>query len=140
MKKLLNLSFLYFILAMAAGVFYREYTKFLGFTGKTTLAIAHTHLLVMGMFLFLLLALFAGQKKELLEEKRFGQFLKLYPATLIFMVVMMIVRGILQVQNVALTSAKNAMISGIAGISHILMVVSIVLLFGSLKNVFGKED
>ena len=27
MKKLLNLSFLYFILAMAAGVFYREFTN-----------------------------------------------------------------------------------------------------------------
>ena len=44
----------YFVLAIAAGVFHREYTKFSGFTGKTVLGNVHTHLLVMGAFLFLI--------------------------------------------------------------------------------------
>ena len=48
MKKLINTSFLYLILALAAGVFYREFTKFNSFTGKTTLAVVHTHLFVLG--------------------------------------------------------------------------------------------
>ena len=37
MKKILNISFIYFLLAMIGGVFYREFTKIIGFTGQTTL-------------------------------------------------------------------------------------------------------
>lgn len=37
MKKYLNFSLLYAIAAMAGGVFYREFTKFNGFTGVTVL-------------------------------------------------------------------------------------------------------
>lgn len=37
MKKYLNFSPLYAIAAMAGGVFYREFTKFNGFTGVTVL-------------------------------------------------------------------------------------------------------
>ena len=51
----------YFGLAIAAGVFYREWTKLNGFGGKTALGVIHVHLFVLGMLLFLLLALFAGQ-------------------------------------------------------------------------------
>ena len=35
MKRYINAALLYAILAMAGGVFYREFTKFNGFTGKT---------------------------------------------------------------------------------------------------------
>ena len=34
MKRYLNTSLVYAILAMVGGVFYREFTKFNGFTGK----------------------------------------------------------------------------------------------------------
>ena len=43
MKRYINTALLYAILAMAGGVFYREFTKFNGFTAKTTLAVVHTH-------------------------------------------------------------------------------------------------
>ena len=52
MKRLLNTAIGYFNAASAAGVFYREFTKWNGFTGKTTLGFVHTHLFVLGMFLF----------------------------------------------------------------------------------------
>ena len=61
MKKLLNIGFLYAILAMAGGVFYREFTKFNGFTGRTALGVVHTHLFLLGMVMFLLAALFAAR-------------------------------------------------------------------------------
>ena len=61
MKKLWNLSFTYFILGIASGVFYREYTKHMGFEGRTALAYTHLHLLVLGMMLFLILMLFCRQ-------------------------------------------------------------------------------
>lgn len=59
MKKLLKVSFIYVILALVGGVFYREFTKWNGFTGITSLADIHVHLMVLGVFMFMILALFA---------------------------------------------------------------------------------
>lgn len=44
MKKYLNISLIYAIAAMVGGVFYREFTKWNGFTGMTALGKVHTHL------------------------------------------------------------------------------------------------
>lgn len=54
MKKYFNIAFIYAIAAIASGVFYREFTKFNAFTGKTTLSITHLHLFVLGTIMFLL--------------------------------------------------------------------------------------
>ena len=55
MKRYMNMALLYAVLAMVGGVFYREFTKFSGFSGKTALAVVHTHYFLMGMVFFLLL-------------------------------------------------------------------------------------
>ena len=47
MKKLLNTAFIYALAAMAGGVFYREFTKFNGFSGRTALGLVHTHLFLL---------------------------------------------------------------------------------------------
>ena len=133
MKRFFNLAFLYFILAMVGGVFYREFTKFFGFSGRTTLAFVHVHLLVLGTFLFLLLALFSINT-NLLEQKGLRTFLILYQIALPLMVIMMVIRGILQVLEFPLSKGMNSAISGIAGISHILMAISFVVLFCILKK------
>ena len=57
MKRYINLSLLYAILAMAGGVFYREFTKFNNFTTQTTLKAVHPHYFLLGMVFFLLLLL-----------------------------------------------------------------------------------
>ena len=136
-RSLINISFIYFILAMASGVFYREFTKILEFTGKTTLAFAHIHLIALGTLLFLILYLFA-LNTNLLEQKRFKYFLKVYNIALPFMVIMFIVRGTLQVLNEDISKSIDASISGIAGISHILILFAFILLFLSLKNISIK--
>ena len=59
MKRYMNAALLYAVLAMAGGVFYREFTKFTGFTAKTTLSVIHTHYFMLGMAVFLLLLLLA---------------------------------------------------------------------------------
>ena len=46
MKKMIRIAFFYVILALIGGVFYREFTKFNGFTGVTVLADVHVHLMV----------------------------------------------------------------------------------------------
>ena len=83
MKRYLNFAFYYFLFAMAGGVFYREFTKFLDFSGKTTLSLVHVHLMVLGTFLFLLLALFTRHLK-LEEERSFRRFLILHSIALPF--------------------------------------------------------
>ena len=57
MKKYLNISMIYAIAAMAGGVFYREFTKYNGYTGVTALGKVHTHLFMLGMLVFLVVAL-----------------------------------------------------------------------------------
>ena len=57
MKRYMNFSLLYAVIAMAGGVFYREFTKLNDFTAKTTLSVIHTHYFLLGMVFFLLLLL-----------------------------------------------------------------------------------
>lgn len=137
MKKYVNISFIYAILAIASGVFYREFTKFNGFSGRTTLSITHLHFFVLGTMMFLLIALLCAQT-NLEEQKSFQTFMKLYNVGLPFMVIMFYVRGITQVLNMTLSTAAHASISGISGIAHIIMSISLVMFFMSLKKVNQK--
>ncbi len=133
MKRYLNFAFYYFLFAMMGGVFYREFTKLFNYSEKTTLSLIHVHLMVLGTFLFLLLALFT-QYLNLENERSFHHFLFLYSIALPFMVLMMIIKGILQVLKVSLSSGFDAAISGFAGISHILMLISFLLLFHAFRK------
>lgn len=133
MKKLLNLSFFYAMAAIACGVFYREFTKYMHFTGKATLAFTHVHLFVLGAFLFLILTLFSLQL-DLAGSRKFKRFLAIYQVSLPFTVIMMLIRGILQVLETPLSTGADAAISGITGIAHILFTVALVFLFLSLKD------
>lgn len=47
MKRLMNASIVYGVLGLIGGVFYREFTKFNGFTDFTTLSVVHTHYLML---------------------------------------------------------------------------------------------
>ena len=122
------------IVGLVGGVFYREFTKFNGFVGKTSLGVVHTHFIVMGMVMFLLLACLVKAMPGLIENKRFKQFYTVYNIALPFMGAMFIVRGVVQVLAIELAKGPNAAISGIAGISHILMAVALFMLFSALKK------
>lgn len=137
MKKMMNTAIIYFIFAMIGGVFYREFTKFYEFTGTTVLKVLHTHLFILGMFLFLFLALIC-KVTELEKEKLFQKFFILYNIALPFMIIMLLIRGVIQVMNIQVSSASNGMISGFAGISHILMFISLLLLLISLKRTLSE--
>lgn len=136
MKKYINISMYYFILASIAGVFYREFTKFNNFTGKTSLSIIHTHLFSLGMIMFLIIALFVNAKNVLSENKNFKRFIVLYNLGVVLFTLTLLVRGILQVKMYEISRALNYSISGIAGISHIFLTVSLVLFFMALRKEF----
>ena len=139
MKKCINLSILYAVLGLAGGVFYREFTKFNGFTGVTALGKVHTHLLLLGMFMFLIVALFTTHF-DLEKQKSFRIFMGTYNAGLILTAIMMVVRGIFQVQGTVLSSAANAMISGSAGIGHLLIGIGLLVLLFLLRKMAMNRD
>ncbi|AGT44345.1 DUF2871 domain-containing protein [Treponema pedis] len=133
MKKYINYSFIYAIAAMASGVFYREFTKLNGFSGVTALGKVHSHLFLLGMIVFMIVALFA-KNSTLDTQKSFRFFLYTYNIGVPLTSVMMIVRGVLQVLDIPLSSGIDAAVSGIAGIGHILTGTGIIFLLTALKN------
>lgn len=132
MKRYINSALLYAVLAMAGGVFYREFTKFNGFTGKTTLSVVHTHYFLLGMVFFLVLLLL--EKSFSFTGAKTGRVLAVYHAGLNLAAAMLVVRGVAQVLVPTLSSGMSAAISGIAGIGHILLGVSMVLLLVQIKR------
>ena len=125
--------------APAGGVFYREFRKFNGCHGVTALGKVHTHLFLLGTMVFLLVALFAAQG-DLMKQKTFRVFLRVYNVGVPLTAVMMAVRGVTQVLGMSLSTAASASISGIAGIGHILTGVGIILLLVSLKGLEKDRD
>lgn len=57
MKRYINYSIIYAVLALVGGVFYREFTKMNGYTAWTSLSVVHTHYFILGMMFFLILGL-----------------------------------------------------------------------------------
>ena len=99
MKRYMNCALLYSVLAMAGGVFYREFTKLNAFTGSVT-----------------------------------GKVLAVYHTGLNLTALMFVVRGVTQVLGSPLTSGMDAAISGMAGIGHILLGISLVLLLLQIRR------
>lgn len=138
MKRYMNTAILYAVLAMAGGVFYREFTKFYSFTAKTTLGVVHTHYFLLGMVFFLLLLLL--EKNFSFTGAKTGRILAAYHIGLNLTAVMFVVRGVTQVLGTELSSGMHASISGIAGIGHILLGVSLVLLLLQVKRSIPAKD
>ena len=132
MKRYMNTALLYAVLAMAGGVFYREFTKFNSFAGKTTLGVVHTHYFLLGMVFFLLLLVL--EKNFSFTAASTARVLTVYHVGLNLTAVMFVVRGITQVLGTPLSSGASAAISGIAGIGHILLGVSLVLLLVQIRR------
>lgn len=125
----------YMIYGLTTGAFYKEYTKFKGFTGLTSLAKVHPHILILGMLVFLIIGTYAYNKEDLIKTKSFSRFYKVYNLALVGTSLTMFVRGLTQVNASQLTKAMNMSISGIAGVFHILMAVAFYFFFKSLKYI-----
>ena len=127
MKRHIKFALVYAVLAMACGVFYREFTKAYAFTGDTALGKVHTHLFLLGMVVFLLFALFDA-KLDLRHSKLYLPFMIVYNAGVGVMSVMLIVRGVFDVTG-GMSAGADGAVSGVAGLGHILVGAGIVLFF-----------
>lgn len=134
MKKSINTAIFYFVLALCAGVFYREFTKINEFTGITTLSVVHTHLFILGMGFFLIFSLFQKNFPKITKNTKTKRFYILYNISLVLFTLTLLIRGIIQVLEIHPASVLNASLSGIAGISHILITISLIMFFMILKD------
>lgn len=132
MKKYFNLSTFYLIVALAMGVFYREFTKINGFTGKTSLSIIHTHLLLLG-FIFFILVLLLEKNFKLSENKHFKIWCIFYNFSLIYLTITFTIRGVLQVLGKDFVGLNH-----IAGLSHVLISIGLIW-FAIITNKSIKE-
>lgn len=138
MKKYMNMALLYALLAMAGGVFYREFTKYNGFTDRTALGVVHTHYFMLGMVFFLLLVLL--EKNFAFTGPKTRWVILTYHIGLNLAAVMLLARGVAQVLGTTLSSGMSAAISGVAGIGHILLGVSLVLLLVQIRRRVAKKQ
>lgn len=126
MKRLMNASIVYGVLGLIGGVFYREFTKYNGFTDFTTLSVVHTHYLMSGMVFFLLLDLF--EKNFHFVDNKVLKYLLLYHIGLNLTVFLLTIRGVVQVFSL------DALIAVLFGISHLILGISMVLVLISIRN------
>lgn len=132
MKRYIHTALLYAVLAMAGGVFYREFTKFNGFSARTTLCVVHPHYFLVGTVFFLLLLLL--EKNFSFTSAKTWRILAVYHVGLNLTAMMLVVRGVTQVLSLTLSSGINAAISGVAGIGHLLLSVGILLVFVQISR------
>jgi hypothetical protein len=130
LSKSFHAAWIYATLGLLAGLFYREYTRGKDYEGGTQLAVTHTHLLALGMLVFLVvLALTAVL--PIGELRLFTLFFGFYNVGLVITVTMMFVHGIIQVDG---NDRDLPAVAGVAGLGHILITVGLVHLFLALKK------
>lgn len=138
MQKIFKISSFYLFLGLALGVFYREFTKFNNFTGTTTLGLTHAHTLMLG-FVFFMIVLLLEKNFKISSSKNFKAWLITYNVGLIYVISMLVFRGVLQVQG----SDFNGL-SHMAGLGHAILGIALiwfsVMVNKVIKNYDNKND
>lgn len=135
MRRLLYSFLFYMIIGLLSGFYYRELTKAHHFTVDTQLALVHTHTLILGMFMFLLL-LPLEKVFKLSSYYLFNWFFIVYHLGVIVTIGMMTYKGTLQVIGAKYSPEALA---GFAGIGHTGMLAGLLLLFFLLRQAIITE-
>ncbi|MGO2029819.1 MAG: DUF2871 domain-containing protein [Glutamicibacter ardleyensis] len=132
MRKLINIAFAYMLVGVASGLFFREFTKMNDFPegGWTQLSVVHTHLLVLGFIVTLLVLLLEKAFNLSSHRKLYAWFMGTYHAGVIITAGMQLTHGMLTVLDID----SSAMISGIAGLGHMALTAGMILLFIMLRR------
>lgn len=126
MKRYINNAIVYAVLALVGGVFYREFTKMNDYAAWTTLSVVHTHYFILGMMFFLILGLVSMN-----INLKYNRAVLFYNIGLNLTAIMLVVRCIVQVLDLNVVSA---FISGVAGIGHIILGVSLIFILLDIKK------
>ena len=126
-KRYFNAAILYAALALACGVFYREFTKHTGFAGQTNLSVLHAHYFVLGMFFFLVLALLE-KSFQFSNGRSVNVWILTYHIGLNITAAGLLLRGLAQATGAALSAGMEASLSGVSGIGHIMLGTGVIAL------------
>ena len=96
------------------------------YTAWTTLSVVHTHYFILGMMFFLILG-----SVSMNMNLKINQAVLFYNIGLNLTAITLIVRGIIQVLDLNVVST---LISGIAGIGHILLGISLFMILLDIKR------
>lgn len=131
-KKLVNTAAYYAVAGLFAGAFYREFTKYMGYTGVTSLGKAHTHLFALGMLMFLIVTALASTT-EITKSEYFDRFYFYYNIGVGLSATMIFCRGLYQVIGLD-NKILDLVISWTAGAGHVTVTIGLAFLFLSLKQ------
>ena len=120
MQKYFKISSFYLLFGLVTGIFSREFTKLNNFSGYTVLKSVHTHTLVLG-FLFFIIVLLLEKNFTISNNKSFNKWIVLYNLGLLYLIITLSIRGILQV-----IGSDFVGLSHIAGLGHAILGVSLV--------------
>ncbi|GAB0104873.1 DUF2871 domain-containing protein [Nocardia sp. JMUB6875] len=127
MKQIYYAATIYTVLGLLSGLFYRDYTKSHDFTGKTELAVTHTHLLTLGT-LFFLIVLVLEKQFTLSSQRLFGWFFWTYNVGVLWAVACMTAIGMRTVQG----RTESNLLAHLSGGAHILLTIAFTLFFSCL--------
>lgn len=136
MRKSYVAAHVYMIVGVLSGLYYRELTKINDFEGETQLGVLHTHLLALGMLVFLIV-LGLDKVFGLSGTKQFTYFFWFYNSGLTITCLSMFYRG----TQTVLGNEVPELFSLVGGLGHIILTVGLVLLFILLgKRIKEHED
>ncbi len=133
--QLLNLAIIWVVLGLFAGAFYREFGKVFAYSGLSALRVVHTHTLVLG-FLFACI-LFALLKNH--NYVSYRRPLNVFTIGLAWVVTAMVVRGISQMVSGGQEIIRSAILSGMAGLGHMLLTVGVVWLMVCVRKLYMQD-
>lgn len=138
MQRLFTAACCYLAAGLLSGLFYREFTKMNDFPAGqfTQLGVAHTHLLALGFMTSLIVLALEKVFGISRSPKLFSWFFWLYNGGVVVTSAMMIWHGSLTV----LGKESNAMISGIAGMGHMLITAGLIILMVALSRALHGRD
>lgn len=135
LKKYGNWALGYTIAALVCGVYYREITKMTGFySGKTALSVVHLHLIALGAFMMLFIALMI-KNFALNKAPSFNKAFVVYTIGLLAVVTFFLIKGTMVVLGINAPMPVSILL----GLSHLTLGVGITWIVVLMRNALGGK-
>ncbi|MGV3244710.1 DUF2871 domain-containing protein [Staphylococcus sp. 11261D007BR] len=134
MKRILYAFIVYTSLGLVSGFLYRELTVHFNYTGETQMSVMHTHLLTLGMFMFLMLIPIEKLFK-ISSYYLFNWFYIVYNVGVVVTIGMQFTKGYMQIAGQSISPS----IAGFAGMGHVIITAGFILLFILLRQAIIKN-
>ena len=137
LRYLFRSAVIWTVVGLVGGLAYREVTKAFDHAGPTQLALVHTHALVLGTLLTLLLLGLAAALPGLAAGRGLRWATHLLNAGLALTVAMLAYKGTLQVVDAAW--ADHAALAGVSGLGHMLLAGALAVVLVAVGRAVGSS-